>query len=103
MGVNKFWKLSKYEIFMVFIPQTDITTEFLSVALAGHVLYYSNLMLITEISSEIPQSDVITGSMKHAAFLPFSHSLKFFELSKHALYPHSMLKAPLTDWSLCHL
>ena len=39
MGVNKFWKLSKYEIFMVFIPQTDITTEFLSVALVGHVLY----------------------------------------------------------------
>ena len=60
-------------------------------------------MLITDIPSHVPQTDVITGWMKHAAFLHFSHSLTFFEQSKYASYPHSMLKAPLTDWFLCHL
>ena len=54
-------------------------------------------MCITEIPTQIPQGDVITGWMKHAAFLPFPD---FFEQSKYALYPHSMLEACLTDWSL---
>ena len=60
-------------------------------------------MCITGIPTQILQGDVITGWMKHAAFLPFPDSLNFFEQSKYALYPHSMLEACLTDWSLVSL
>ena len=57
-------------------------------------------MVITEIPSLIPESDVITGWMKHAVFLPFPESLNLLKLSKYVLYPQSMLKPCLTDWSL---
>ena len=63
-------------------------------------------MLITGILTQIPQSDVITGWMEHAAFLSFQDSLNVFEQSKYkALYPHNMLdrsmfEACVTDWSL---
>ena len=57
-------------------------------------------MFITGIPTQIPQSDVIASRMKQAAFLPFPDSFKNFEQSKYAKYPHSMLEACLTDWSL---
>ena len=53
-------------------------------------------MLITGTPTQIAPSDVITGWMKLAAFLPFTDSLTIFERFNYALYPHSML----TDWRL---
>ena len=58
-------------------------------------------MLITGIPAQIHQSDVINGWIKHAAFLPFPDSLKFFLCSPNMFfYRQCMLKACLTDWSL---
>ena len=45
-------------------------------------------------------SDVITGWMKHAAFLPTADSLKTFEQYNYASYPNSIIKVCLTDWTL---
>ena len=48
------------------------------------------------IPTQIPQSDVIIGWMKHEAFQLFPDSLRFFAQSKYALYHHSMLETCLT-------
>ena len=48
----------------------------------------------------ISHNDVITGMMKHAAFLLTADILKTFEQYNYASYPYSIIKDCLTDWTL---
>ena len=59
-------------------------------------------MLITGIPTPIPQSDVITSLLRHAAYLPFPDRLNVFGQSRYDVCSNSVLHVYVffTDWSL---